>query len=315
MSNKLVSVIIPIYNVEDYIQKCVISVVQQSYSNIEIICVNDGSEDNSISKLREIEDSRIIIINKKNGGLSDARNYGIDNCNGEYIYLLDADDYIDKECIEKMVYEMNNNNADIVMSDYKMITENDEPFSIIRKKRLQNIVESGPGIYERYFGYTVLNTAWGKLYKKDCFIDVRYPVGKLHEDEYVTYKLICSANKVVSINDEFYYYRLRNNSIMNVKWTEKNLEVIEAFDEKIKYMRKEGFDVLWMKSIQNELDWLISFRSGNIDAELYDLSNNYLKERYILYKNELKYIARLYYKLVIDIPKVAVLIRFVRSLL
>lgn len=236
---ELISVIVPIYNVEKYLNKCIESIINQSYSNLEIILVDDGSKDSSgiMCDSYILKDKRIKVIHKENGGLSDARNVGLDKAKGEYIVFIDSDDWIDEKMIEILYNIIKKNNSDISICDYFLayneeIQTQKEDIEIIN---LSNI-EALKTIYDKDLGVCMI-VAWNKLYKRNLFKDdIRYPYGKIHEDEFTTYKLLYKAKKISYTNQKMYYYRQRKNSITST-FTKKRLDCLEAFDERVKYMK------------------------------------------------------------------------------
>lgn len=239
MTNPLVSIIIPIYNVEAYLDDCLDAVRKQSYSNMEIICVNDGSPDGSRDIVLNYQtlDKRIILIDKENGGLSDARNAGIAAATGHYLFFLDSDDLILGSCISTLVDLAQENGADIVACDYFSFSTS--PSGIPDSRENQCVKASGLELYEmsytnRYFK-VLLNTAWGKLYRKQLFNDERYRNGVLHEDEFLTYRLFAKSNSVYFVPQCLYAYRQRPASIMSAGYSENNLIVLDALEERIQY--------------------------------------------------------------------------------
>ena len=205
---ELISVIVPIYNVEKYLNKCIESIINQSYSNLEIILVDDGSKDSSgiMCDSYILKDKRIKVIHKENGGLSDARNVGIDKAKGEYIVFIDSDDWIDEKMIEILYNIIKKNNSDISICDYFLayneeIQTQKEDIEIIN---LSNI-EALKKIYDKDLGVCMI-VAWNKLYKRNLFKDdIRYPYGKIHEDEFTTYKLLYKAEKISYTKQKMYY--------------------------------------------------------------------------------------------------------------
>lgn len=214
----LVTIIIPIYNVEKYLNQCIESVVNQTYTNLEIILVDDGSIDNSAHIAEEWvkRDSRIKLIKRENGGLSAARNTGIDNAHGEWLSFVDSDDYISKDYIQKMLTAAQENNVKLVNCNYLEVDEQGN--SLIASK-----LNSGIYNYKEFWNYyyntgllTTLIVAWSKLYHKDIFQEIRYKEGILNEDEEIINAIIHQAKNIVIINTPLYYYRVnRAGSIMN----------------------------------------------------------------------------------------------------
>ena len=229
--NDLISIIIPVYNVEKYLSNCIDSVIKQTYKNIEILLINDGSTDTSeeICNKYKIKDERIIVLNKKNGGLSDARNVGIKNARGKYITFIDSDDDIDMEYVEYLYSLLCKYNVDMSIAAYSVVSKN-------------KIINIGEGYKEEVFdtsecldrllcekGFTVSSCA--KMYDKTLFENVEYPKGKLCEDNGTTYKLIMKCKKVAYGNKSIYNYYKRENSIMTSKFNMKKLDLIELSDK------------------------------------------------------------------------------------
>lgn len=236
MQKELISVVIPVYNVEDYLERCIQSVINQTYSNLEIILVNDGSTDKSgdiCDKYSKI-DKRIIVIHKKNGGLSDARNAGIERATGKYIAFVDSDDYIDKEMYEIMYNNLIQNNANISIVNRYYTFPNGEKvlrYKINEHIKVMNNIEA---IEEMNSFSTFDMAAWDKLYEKNLFDTIRFPVGKLSEDFYIMYLILEKSKKVVFDSTPLYYYFQRENSITRNK--KINFDFAKAAKEQMNYI-------------------------------------------------------------------------------
>lgn len=237
--NKKISVIVAIYNVEKFLDKCIDSISNQSYSNIEIILVNDGSTDNSkkICDKWAKKDSRIKIINKSNGGLSDARNIGIRNSNGEYICFIDGDDYIDKDMVSKMFRAIDENEAEISICNRYHVFENGNKFIKFEQKEKNIIMNSEEAIFQMNSFKSFDMSACTKMFKRKLFENIEFPKGKISEDFYVMYKLFDKANKIVSISDPLYFYYQRNGSITKNK--KFNYDFIRAAYEQCMFVEKK----------------------------------------------------------------------------
>lgn len=230
--NHLISVVIPAYNVEKYLPKCIESIINQSYKNLEIILVDDGSTDCSGKICDEYakKDSRIVVIHRKNGGLSQARNDGISIAKGDFLTFVDSDDYVHQEYCEKLLNAMIKNSAEISACSIYEFEENDdvvdkkeeyEETLLDRNQAIENLLKIG-GLYD---------PAWGKLYAKKLFTDIRFPVGKVYEDSATLYKLYDQINTMVVLNQKYYYYlKKRAGSIMsssyNIKKQKDNFDAI-----------------------------------------------------------------------------------------
>lgn len=227
----LVSIIVPVYNVELYIEKCIKSLINQSYKNIEIILIDDGSLDRSgeICDEYQIIDPRIKVYHKVNGGLSDARNYGLDHIRGEYVFFIDSDDWIELDSIKKLIDFTIMNNVDIVcygINDYV-------GDSILSRRgaldcKILNGKEASHLLVEK--GDEVGIVVWNKLYKTQLFENIRFEKGKINEDVFFTPKIIYSAAKVGIINYYGYnYVKNRTDSICNKSLSVKNIDAVDAF--------------------------------------------------------------------------------------
>ena len=240
----LVSIVVPVYNVELYLDKCIDSIVNQTYKNIEIILVDDGSNDSSGIKCDDWakEDNRIKVIHKVNGGLSDARNVGIEYAKGKYITFIDSDDFIAKEYIEILLKHIVETNSDISICNPLYYYE-EKNKKIVGKYKIKNDFIIGNGVemttklmYQKYFD----TSAWGKLYKTNLFTKnkIYYPKGKLYEDLATTYKVFLKANNIVFINKNLYYYRQRKSSIMGSKFNIKEMDYITNAETIITDLKK-----------------------------------------------------------------------------
>lgn len=230
----LISIIIPVYNVKDYLDRCMKSVLEQTYSNIEVILIDDGSVDGSeyiCDKYVEL-DTRIVLIHKENGGLSDARNTGIGTAKGKYIFFLDSDDWISAECIELLYLNLKNNNLDISVGGIAKSYNN----GIVKRytEKGNKIYNSAEASFDIGTRLKICTMAWNKLYRIELFRDCVYPANRINEDEFVTYKLILKANRIGYVDNITYFYYQRNISIMSSDKCYVKLDALEAFDERIK---------------------------------------------------------------------------------
>lgn len=217
----IISIVLPVYNVENYLERCLESIGRQKYDNLDIVMVDDGSTDGSGSICDEFakKDSRARVYHKKNGGLSDARNFGIKKARGEIIAFVDSDDYIDKHFVDKMYEAMEGKDADIVVCGYNDKVPKNARIS--GKEAAIKLLTQGENIDI---------VAWNKLYKKNLFLDndIRFPIGKIHEDTLTTYKVLSEADTVVYLAESLYEYVERENSITSAEKIEERLEAREA---------------------------------------------------------------------------------------
>lgn len=241
-SRSLISVIIPVYNVEKYIRRCIDSIITQSYKNIEIILVDDGSPDDcgKICDSYALNDDRIKVVHKQNGGLSDARNRGIELANGQYVTFIDSDDYIAPNYIEYLHALLTENNADI--SCCSMVkTYSDSVAFDCDSTKIKEQALSGKECCYALFGdlYLTLVTAWGKLYKSEIVKKHLFPINKKHEDEATTCKYYYEAEKVVISNACLYAYYQNMSGIMHTLGDGINHDAIWAFEHKARFFEEK----------------------------------------------------------------------------
>jgi len=234
MKKPLVSVIVPVYNIKDYVKACLDSLVQQDYENYEVIIVDDGSTDESVGICDEYAkaNKNFRVIHKKNGGLSDARNAGILDAKGEYICLVDGDDRVRKNFISELAHTLLDNEADVAICGF-----NDEHPE-------KKVISGEQATIDLLVGQENLEVvAWNKIYKKSIFVEneIFYPVGKNHEDNLTTYKLLAAAKKVAYTSKSLYIYNdSRAGSIMETSKKEEQLMAREkAAEEAVKYFKDD----------------------------------------------------------------------------
>ncbi len=228
---ELVSVIVPVYNVEQYLEKCIDSIINQTYKNLEIILIDDGSTDSSgkICDSYAVRDRRINVIHQKNGGLAMVRNIGISAATGEFIMFVDSDDYIDIETVQFLYEQSKKYCADISIcgfkyADTKSSVWDGEPVTI------NEGIVSKRDFWEHFYSDTRIFyvTLWAKLFRRSVWNGVSLPVGKLHEDEFAVYHLIENANTIAVSKKPLYYYVQSDSSIIRAKFTVRNLNAAEA---------------------------------------------------------------------------------------
>ncbi len=241
---KLVSVIVAVYNIEEYLPRCVDSILAQTYRNLEIILVDDGSKDQSgnICDSYAEKDRRIKVIHKKNGGLSDARNAGMNAATGEYIGFVDGDDWIEPDMYRAMYFACEKEKAQAAVCRYKQITKS----GIIDGSAGNSVSLSRDEALEIYVcgdeRYLIYNSVWSKLFARDLVEDMRFPVGKNSEDIMFTTRAFCRMERLVYLDEAYYNYVLdREGSIMNEKAGERRLkDEIPFWQEQIAYFREAG---------------------------------------------------------------------------
>ncbi len=237
-----ISVIIPVYNVEPYLDACIKSVVSQTYSNLEIIAIDDGSTDRSGDILTEWEkkDSRIKVIHKKNGGLSSARNAGLDVVTGDYIAMIDSDDFWELDAVESMTSILESCDADMVIARGRKV---DEDGSVLTKnsQRASKHFE-GPVSEDDFWKQRVQDmfylVAWSKLYRRELFDGIRFPEGKINEDVAVLWKIVKRCKKMIAIEKKIYNWRQRDGSITRSEFGYRNMFLPHALLEEVQYVKK-----------------------------------------------------------------------------
>ena len=255
----LISVIVPVYKVEAYLDRCVKSIVDQTYTNLEIILVDDGSPDTcpTICEAWAEKDERICVIHKENGGLSDARNAGMAVARGEYIAFVDSDDWIAPEMLERLYEAMQRDDSDIAACTVKMVWADKTP------SRLLTVQTNG--VLEKDEAQKVLleesllkQPVWYKLYRREIIDGVPFAVGKYHEDVFWSYQVIGAAKRVSLIDYIGYYYWQRSGSIMGERYSLKRLDAIEAIERRQSYLaeffpelEREARIKLWESCIYN----------------------------------------------------------------
>lgn len=248
MSNPLITIIVPIYNVEQYLRECIDSIVSQTYSNLDIILVDDGSLDKcpEICDEYKQKDNRIRVIHKNNGGLSDARNAGLDIATGEYISFIDSDDVVSKRFIE-LLYKpfLHNENIGVSLCKFKPFY-GDKCGQSTEEKFFERIdldlLLSQNSSLNTYLSMEC-NSACNKLYRRRLFNNVRYPKGKIYEDVFTTYKVLFNAGEIYRTASQLYFYRIRLGSIMGAKsFSLDYLNLVDAIHETIDWLKNNGYD-------------------------------------------------------------------------
>ena len=249
MENELISIIVPIYNVENYLRQCLDSLINQTYKNLEIIVVNDGSTDNSGTICQEYaqKDDRIVYIEKENGGQSEARNMGLDRMTGSYVTFVDSDDWVEPNYVEVLYKKLLEYCADIAVGNYYSYDEKEGVFYFhIFGDSYYEKVYDNVSIFENFYesqhmkNFALICVA-GKLYKADLFRDLRFEVGKLGEDGYLNQKIYLLAEKTIYLNAGLYAYRQREGSSSR-SWTEKWMHaLVDAMSERITLLASMGY--------------------------------------------------------------------------
>ena len=247
---ELISVVVPVFKVEKYLDECIQSIFNQTYDYFELILVDDGSPDNCgrMCDWYAKEDSRVKVIHKKNGGLSDARNYGIERASGSYITFIDSDDHISPYYLEILYECMCKSHSDIVQGSH---SRNPEDLTEDKEYRQYTFHDSDEILndylrFGKLYAYT-----WNKLYNIRLFKELRYPVGKIQEDSWTTYKAFLNANKVTVIDAVTYRYRYNTESIMKGRFNPKRFDIMGVPDDIQAFLEENGYG----KKYQNLLNY------------------------------------------------------------
>ena len=263
---KTVSIIVPVFNVEKYIDECINSLLSQTHKDIEIILVDDESPDNcpKICDDYAMKDDRIKVLHKKNGGLSDARNAGIEIATGDYIMFVDSDDYITDDMVEQLLFVVDVSGMDIAACGY---TGNMEDLNVGLCESIKSI--SSKKAIKCILKEQKINTsASTKLFKAQLFKNVRFPVGKIYEDYATIYKAIYNANGVAYINSKKYYYRPNPTGITGRGFYKKQLQYFEISNEVMSFV-KENYPS-YKRHVNNRATRMAISFCKNISKSKYD---------------------------------------------
>ena len=325
MKNRpIISIIVPVYNVESYLERCIESILNQSFKEFELILVNDGSTDGckDICNEYKTKDKRIKVIHKENGGLSSARNAGLDIARGKYIGFVDSDDFINKDMYKILFDTIQANNSDMVICDYYKVNEDDiNKFrnlkcncENIKIKNLNNL-ESIDNLFltgEKFI------FAWNKLYKRELFNDLRYEKGRIYEDEYLAHRILYKCNKVSIIEAKIYYYVQRKGSLINSPFTVRRFDKVYAIKDRVDFLREKKLTNLEDKAEKTFIDYFVwnyfvaYQRLENIESELKILKKMFnrvffksLDNKFISLKEKLTLVllylsSKLYNKLILN---------------
>lgn len=278
-----ISVIVPVYNVEKYLPRCLDSIINQSYTNLEIILIDDGSSDNcpEICDKYAEKDRRIIVIHKRNGGLSDARNTGIESATGEYLAFVDGDDYIAVNMYEILEKRIIGDSADIAVCNFLYVNDQGE---LLQEKNhnlpiLNECLESRNAI-KKLSGpkswYYV--TACNKLYHRELFDELRFPKGKIHEDEFVIHHIIQKCGRISCVQDTLYYYVQRDKSITSERFSLRRMDIADALIDRYYFAKRHKYKELRDSSVATLSTylwkWQKHIKKNDIYAERYNEIQN-----------------------------------------
>ena len=288
--NKLLTIVIPVYNVEKYIYDCLESVRKQTYKDFNVIIVDDGSTDNSINIAKEIcnKDNRFKIISKKNGGLSDARNYGLNYVETKYVTFLDSDDFINTNTYEKLINNLETNDNDIVVADIEYYYTNINNNFILKglNTKVSNDINKQSLLSPMF--------AWNKVYKLEYFksINQLYPIGLWYEDIPVTTLLFTNTNKIGYVEEVLYYYRQNDDSIMSQK-SKRNEEIFKILEIVIDNFKHRNIynkyydEIEYLLIEHTRIYGLYRFLVQDNYKNLYNRSNMFIKTYFPKYKKNI----------------------------
>ena len=289
----LVSIIIPVYNVEKYLDKCIASVVGQTYQNLQIILVDDGSTDRSpaICDDWKERDSRITVVHQPNGGLSRARNAGLKLATGEFVGFVDSDDWIEPNMFETLLSALLETNADIAVGGFEGFTEDSKSITYAQPKSSERSLYSTEETLKRLLllrGF-IRNFVWNKLYKRTVLSDIAFPEGRLYEDVTWTAQVIGNAKSVVCVNQIFYHYIHRHDSLSHddQQFVRRLQDELELTEQRLDYIHRhypslDKFAILRLHNLicRYYIDICLHFRHLDIDHKI----RNDLRERFSRYR-------------------------------
>lgn len=276
--NYLISIIVPIYNVDKYLEECIESLKNQTYKNLEIILINDGSADNSEQICREEakQDNRIVFINKKNGGAASAKNKGLKVAKGDYITFVDSDDFIEPDMIEYMVNKIKKYNSDIIQCSFINLYKNTERF------KQDKIVEqriSSKDFLELFLTKWDSSLFWNKLFKREVIENIFFKEGRCIDDEFFTYKCVINSKSIVISNKIVYNYRMRKSGVMKSESSQKQIlkDRVDYLYERYELVRKiyKDLDKSFLEHLLTY--YLIISKDYYADEKLLDYMKNNLK--------------------------------------
>ena len=267
----LISVIVPAYGVEQYLPRCVDSLLAQTYPNLEILLVDDGSPDRcpQICDDYAARDSRVRAIHKRNGGLSDARNAGMAAAKGEYLAFVDGDDYVDPEMYAALAQALRDTGDKLAICGFKKVRDD----GTLRRQIDMNFPPSlteDEFWYQLFFPFRDLGTvAWNKLYHRSLLEGLAFPVGKIHEDEWLVHHYVSRAERVAVVNRCLYYYVVREGSITSQALSPRSLSILPAISQRTAYFAEKGKKRAVVLSMRNYARYVILFLSGWRDEPRY----------------------------------------------
>ena len=288
----LISIIVPVYKVNNYLNRCVTRLMNQSYTNIEVILVDDGSPDDCASQCDEWmeKDDRISVIHKINGGLSDARNYGLKIADGEFISFIDSDDYISEDFYEALLSTALKHKSDIVECNVCKFFENGE-YDEYHDDLDVNDYSASEGLSALIDEQIFHQHVWNKIYKRDVIRDVTFAVGKQHEDVFWTYQIFGQAERITKINKTMYFYLQRESSIMGQRYNLRRLDYLEGKWNRQLYIEKNHPELSQKAKLDlfgsciYALQCVIKYMSGDEKRHAISVVREYKRKSHLTFKN------------------------------
>lgn len=317
-----ISILVPVYNAEKYIEKCIKSIINQTYKNIEIVLIDDESKDDSLKIMRKMQkqDERIKIVSIENKGVADARNKALENATGTFVTFVDSDDTIEKDYLEILYNNLKKYDADIAVINCKNIIE--ETGAILHKDfGIKQIKEytSTEAVKDLFYYNFLRHSPWGKLYKKNVWDNLKFPLGKNYEDLAIIYKTFLNANKIIYIPEEKYNYLIRKGSIVHNEIRITDVQaiieyckmILEDINKNYPNLRKAAEFLLvdhelylWYR-IPSKEEYLEYLNIAKVNVKKY--RKNVLKDKNVSKKHKvaiiLSYFGRRIYKKAIEINK------------
>lgn len=281
----IISIIVPVYKVEEYLHRCINSILEQTFVDFELILIDDGSPDNSgkICDLYASNDNRIKVIHKNNGGLADARNAGLDIAIGDYIGFVDSDDFIDLDMYEKLYKACIKSGSKISMCGrYDVFGNNKKPMFSFEGYRIWNSKEA---IENLLTWNNIDSSACDKLFERSLFNNIRFPKGKYNEDIFIMMEILCNSKKIVHIGEAKYYYYHRQDSITTELFTEKKMDLIEASEKLMKFVHDTYPDLMPKAYSYYYKGIIYLFSLIQSKSEKHKYENSYIKLSKLIHEN------------------------------
>ena len=261
-----ISVIVPVYNVEKYLSRCIDSILAQTFMDFELILIDDGSSDNCGKICDEYarKDERIVVIHQKNGGRSVARNSGIDwendNSNSEWLCFIDSDDWIHPQYLEILYFIANDSGCDMSVVNFSTHTAFCADFTRVNDCVNYQIIDS-----EKFYIEKDINSIapWGRLVLKNYYSQLRFPAGKEHEDAFVTYRIVFAVTRIAFFDQPLYYYFENPNGFTRISWIPKKLDLLDALEEQLEYLRFD-YKKAYIINKDKYFDYLLRLRNNII---------------------------------------------------